>query len=485
MYQYVSPAEAARATNPANFLLSGYDASNGLTTGRDFGGQFSAQLAYALGGEAHPAAFKVGLRVRDETKRYTRGNLSFGDTSSTAYPLTQALSSFSDPSYYSGLASGFAMGPLPDLGITNQWENAHPTAFADQSNPVRNALASFNGSERIYAGYLMNTVDYGRLRINLGVRIEATRSAYTGHVAATDTSGTTTVTQVDGSQNYADVFPSAQLRYGFDANTNVRVAVTRSIARPNYSDLAPHLQGNTGNIYKLQYNNLRAGNPDLQPERAWNYDLLLERFLPSVGGVLSGGVFYKSISNVILDRNFIYQGPVTAFDGYYGTEPENGGSGHLTGVEANWVQHFPSLPGALAGLGFDLNWTHVSSQVLVDPASGRKAPLLRQAPDIGNAALLYDKGAVSARVAWTYNGAYIGGYGDGTATANGDNYFYAHSQIDASVIYTVSSEMQVQLQALNLNDAQFGFFQGTPDNKFNVQREYYGRTFYFGAKYGF
>jgi TonB-dependent receptor len=484
-YQYVSPAEAARANNPANFLLAGYDASNGLTTGRDLGGQFSAQLAYAMGGGAHPAAFKFGLRLRDETKRYTRGNRSFGDTSSSAYPLTQALSSFSDPSFYSALSSGFAMGPLPDLGMTNQWENAHPAAFEDQTNAVRNTLSSFNGSERILAGYAMNTVDYGRLRVNVGVRIEATHSTYTGHVAATDTSGTTAVTQVDGSQNYADVFPSVQLRYAFDANTNVRAAVTRSIARPNYSDLAPHLQGNTGNIYKLQYSNLSAGNPDLKPERAWNYDLLLERFLPGSGGVISGGVFYKSITDVILSRNFIYQGPVTVFDGYYGSEPANGGSGHLTGVEADWVQHLPFLPGALAGIGFDVNWTHVSSQVLVDPASGRKAPLLRQAPDIGNAALLYDKGAVSARFAWTYNGAYIGGYGDGTATANGDNYFYAHSQIDASVIYTVSSEMQVQLQALNLNDAQFGFFQGTPDNRFNVQREYYGRTFYFGAKYGF
>ena len=111
--------------------------------------------------------------------------------------------------------------------------------------------------------------------------------------------------------------------------------------------------------------------------------------------------------------------------------------------------------------------------------------MLRQAPNIGNAALLYDHRAVSARLAWTYNGPYIGSYGDGSATADGDNYFYEHSQIDGSIIYNVTSEVQLQLQALNLNDAQFGFFQGTPDHRFSVQREYYGRTFYLGAKYGF
>jgi len=482
-YQYLNPGQAALANSPANFVLDGYDANNGLSTGHDVGGQFSAQLAYGLG--SHPSALKLGVRLRDEGKGYTRGNVSFADTSSQPYALTQALSGFSDPTFYTGLSSGFAMGPLPDLGITNSWENAHAAAFEDQSNTVRNALSGFHGSERIYAGYAMNTVDYGRLRVNVGVRIEATHSAYTGHVAATDTAGTTTVSVSDGSQNYVDVFPSAQLRYGADQNTNVRLAVTRGIARPNYSDLAPHLQGNVGAIYKNQYSNLSAGNPNLRPERSWNYDLLVERFMPSVGGVLSGGVFYKSLSDVILDHNFIYQGPVAEFAGYYGTEPANGGDGHLLGFEANWVQHLPFLPGALAGLGFDINWTHTDSKVLVDSASGRRAPLLRQAPNIGNAALLYDRGRVSARLAWTYNGAYIGSYGDGSATADGDNYFYQHSQIDGSIIYNLTPDVQVQLQALNLNDAQFGFFQGTTDTRFSVQREYYGRTFYFGAKYGF
>ena len=53
------------------------------------------------------------------------------------------------------------------------------------------------------------------------------------------------------------------------------------------------------------------------------------------------------------------------------------------------------------------------------------------------------------------------------------------------MIYNVTPGVQLQLQALSLNNAQFGFFQGTPDHRFNVQREYYGRTFYLGAKYGF
>ena len=487
-YQYVNAAQAQAATLASNFVLAGYDASNGLTTGRDLGGRFNAQLAYALGD--HPGTFKVGARLRDETKHSTRGNVSFADTTAQTYTLAQALSSFADPDYYRSLSSGFAMGPVPDLGTTDQFENGHPAAFADQSDPIRNALGSFDGSERIYAGYVMNTVELGRLRVNVGLRVEATHSDYTGHVASTPTDGAgnptgpTTVSSVSGAQNYTDVFPSVQLRYGVDQNTNVRIAVTRGIARPNYGDLAPKLDGNLGPIYQHDYSNLSAGNPDLRPEHAWNYDLLIERFLPSLGGVISAGVFYKQLSNVILTRDFVYAGPFTPFVGYFGTRPENGGSGHVVGVEADWAQHLSFLPGALAGLGFDVNWMHADSKVLVDPASGREAPLLRQAPDIGNAALLYDRGPVSARIGWTYNGPYIGGYGDGSPTANGDNYFEKHSQIDASVIYNVTPAVQMQFQALSLNNAEFGFFNGNPDHKFNLQREYYGRTFYFGMKYG-
>jgi hypothetical protein len=61
---------------------------------------------------------------------------------------------------------------------------------------------------------------------------------------------------------------------------------------------------------------------------------------------------------------------------------------------------------------------------------------------------------------------------------------HAHTQIDASLLYSLTSRVQLQLQGLNLNNAVFGFFQGTPGHDYAIQREYYGRTVYVGAKYG-
>jgi hypothetical protein len=158
------------------------------------------------------------------------------------------------------------------------------------------------------------------------------------------------------------------------------------------------------------------------------------------------------------------------------TRPENGGSGHLAGVEAEWTQRLVFLPGALIGLGFDANYTHVSSRVLVDPTTGRHAPLERQAPNLANVALPYDYGPASASAGSAYQGANIYSYGDGSASPTGNQYFYARSQLDASVIYDVTSRLQLQLQGLNLNNAVFGFFNGTPDRSYSIQREYYGRT---------
>ena len=55
---------------------------------------------------------------------------------------------------------------------------------------------------------------------------------------------------------------------------------------------------------KSNPSNLSAGNPDLKAQHAWNYDVLAEHFFPSVG-VISGGFFYKSITDFIFRQNFL------------------------------------------------------------------------------------------------------------------------------------------------------------------------------------
>ncbi|MEP7066499.1 MAG: TonB-dependent receptor [Gemmatimonadota bacterium] len=492
VYHYLNATDAANAVNPQNYLLSRYTTSDGLTTGRDLGGQLDATWHYTS--TSTPGAIKFGVKVRDERKDFGAANTRFNAV--TDYALAQAMGGFSDPHFYDNVTNAYSLGPVPGDNTVHGAENANPSGFENATDSLDNLISSFKGAEKVYAGYVMNTVDVGRLRVNVGLRVENTRVNYTGHQEGTDTTtGNTSVSTVSGTSSYTDLFPSLQLRYALGSVTNVRAAVTRAIARPNYYDLAPHISGQTcGGVCNTITNAASAGNPDLKPQHAWNYDLLFEHYLPAAG-IVSGGLFYKQINGFQYDRIAIYNGPATQFDGNYVSLPVNGGNGHLTGVEADYAQHLWFLPGALQGLGFDVNWTHVwSKATLLQDASedgniglttSRSVALPRQSPDIANVALVYDSPRFSLRAAWQYQGANIVSYADGSATAGGDTYFYAHSQIDASVIFNVTRDVALQLQGLNLNNAVFGFFNGRPGSQFNIQREYYGRSVIFGAKYGF
>ncbi|HUX33298.1 MAG TPA: TonB-dependent receptor [Gemmatimonadaceae bacterium] len=497
-YSYTSASDAALASTPGNFSMTRYSLSDGLTTAHDLGGAVNAHRTYGSGADSDAVQF--GVKLRDEHRSYYNQSQRYAPAST--FLMSQVLGTFSDPSFYAGHAPGFFMGPQAANGLTATYEANHASAFTDKTNALSDSSRNFSGSERILAAYAMNTKQYGNLMVNVGLRLEQTHSEYSGNVLTTPTdssgnpTGPTVLSRTTGTKSYLDVFPSLQLRYAVTPSADLRFAVTRGIARPNYSDLAPHLAGQICANCAHRFGNLSAGNPDLHAQHAWNYDLLFSDYL-SATGVFSAGLFYKQISDFIYDREFVYNGPVTEFQGYYGTQPANGGDAHLSGLEMDYTDRLRFLPGAWSGLGFDVNWTHVDSRanILADTAStagglgspivARVAPLQRTSPNLANVALTYDHGRLSARAAWQYQGANIADYGDGTATANGDNYFYAHSQIDASVILTVASDVQVQLQGLDLNDAVFGFFNGTPSQRYAVQREFYGRTIILGTKIGF
>jgi len=489
-YHFQSAGDSTAAMDPSNYMLAKYSTSDHLTTGRDLGGGLNLLLHWLFADD--PSQLKFGLHYRDEKKVFTNQEQRFKFDGGAPLALSQVESGFRDPGFYSYLQRGYAFGPVDNNSAVNAYENANGAMFVNTTDPLADdSLASFSGSEKIYAAYAMNTTDFGPWRVNMGLRVERTHATYLGHSVsqAVDSSGDPTGPEqlqlITGAKDYTDLFPSVQLRYALDTATNIRLAFTRGIARPNYPDLAPNLSGTVNPLYAHDpsLNGLTAGNPNLRAQHAWNYDLLFEHYL-SAAGIVSAGVFYKNLSDVILTRTFTYTGP-GPFNGYVGLEPQNGGDGWLFGQEVEWAQRLSFLPGWLAGMGFDANYTHTDSRVLVDPSSGRHAPLLRQSPNIANVYLTYDRSPVSARIGWTYNGAMIDSYGDGTATANGDNYFYAHSQLDGSIMYNVTQQVQLQFQVLNINNAVFGFFQGTPSHAFNFQREYYGQTFFLGTKLAF
>jgi TonB-dependent receptor len=362
----------------------------------------------------------------------------------------------------------------------------------------------------------MQTLDVDKFHFNVGLRVENTSVAYVAHAALMPTDSEALATNRQ-QHSYTDLFPSFHVKYALDENTNLRAAFTRGIARPDYSALAPTFSA-VDAVPNSRSQGLSAGNPALLPEHSWNTDLLAEHFFNGVAGVISGGFFYKDIRDFFFDRTIVYTGPVKQYNPrgdtlvYYVTQPQNGPTAHLWGVEFDLQNHLTFLPGALKGIGFDVNWTHVESRASVplDQTVGycgnantsscatadsvypyksayRHSPIPRQFPNIFNVALLYDYAGITFRLSGQYTAASIYQYGsDGTSNPqSGDQYNYEHWQVDGSAVWNFWKQTAVQVQALNLNNETFGFFTGTPGNRYNNQREYYGTTLYVGLRQGF
>ncbi|MGQ9799425.1 MAG: TonB-dependent receptor domain-containing protein [Ignavibacterium sp.] len=89
-----------------------------------------------------------------------------------------------------------------------------------------------------------------------------------------------------------DVLPSLNLIYRVSQITNIRLAYSQTVNRPELRELASFA------YFDFATQTSVRGNPDLQRALIRNYDLRFEIF-PGVGELLSASLFYKRISNAI------------------------------------------------------------------------------------------------------------------------------------------------------------------------------------------
>jgi TonB-dependent receptor len=461
--------------NPVAYSLATWQApADDPTSQRNVQGALSVARPYA--GTGTTGLFEVGAKIRDAHKTRNVTDQYYSATGAPSLTIASVLGGPTDASYYFG---AYQVGPLTNYNKIATFLASNPSAIAlnVDSTHQRDDPNAYNTTERIYAGYAMNTLDLGSSHLQTGVRVESTQSSYTGNHVTLDQAGHYASTvPVTGTSTYTDVLPSVQYRFALNPNTNVRAAYGMGIARPNFGDLPPFV------LEQDRRRSVSAGNPNLQPTRAHNLDLLFERFLEPIG-VVQAGVFYKWLSDPI----YRVQTTVASgtFAGFTQSQPVNGSSANVGGLEMTWQQHLAFLPGDLSGLGFRANYSYTTSKANV-PGRTDTPALLRQAPNNWNVDVTYDRRALSARIGITHNDANIYSYNfqpgaDGGLTGpNGDVYLYAHTQVDAQASYTIGRQLQLVVALLNLNNEVFGFYQGSP--QYPIQREFYNRTVSVGIR---
>jgi TonB-dependent receptor len=491
--------------DPNLFQIAGMNRGDDHTFERNVTGSVALTRQYAVG--SHLSTFDVGMRIRDAHKSQLDQQQTFIATQD--FRMSSVLSSFTNKNYYFGV---YPLGPVTSYDKIVALFNANPNGFVDipLADLARTAAADFNVDERVTAGYLMNTINLGHVRLQTGVRIEATQASFLGNTvplgrvndpllppgSPKQTEVIGPITPAPGEQSYIDALPSVQFQYLFNQNTVLRAAYGMGIARPNFGDLPPF---RTFSLDSGGVTHISLGNPNLQREKAQNFDLAFERYLKPVG-VIQAGVFYKYLTNPI----FAVQSS-SASGKIVQNQTINGPNAHLTGIEFAWQQHLSFLPGLLSGMGVRANYSYTTSTAsfpLVTPDANNgifprtdHPALPRQAPNNWNFDATYDKKGISARMGLTHNDANIFFYnfqpGDptqpdttgGLKGPNGDVYLYPHTQVDAQVSYWLPKGRGLQLvgYGLNLTNETFGFYQGS--EVFPIQREYYSRTLAVGLRW--
>ena len=96
-------------------------------------------------------------------------------------------------------------------------------------------------SEDTLAAYVLGEIIFGaNTSLMGGVRVENTKNEYTANELVVDEEGDPVgLTPVTGDKSYTEWLPQFHLVYKTGKDSQLRAAVTRSLARPNFEDMAP------------------------------------------------------------------------------------------------------------------------------------------------------------------------------------------------------------------------------------------------------
>jgi len=163
----------------------------------------------------------------------------------------------------------------------------------------------------------------------------------------------------------------------------------------------------------------------------------------------------------------------------------------VQGVELAYQQHMNYLPGVLKGAQMNANFTYTGSRNYNLTGRSDNPALVGQAPVSWNIGPSYASRRALVTVGVSHNGANIyayqyqstgpGAVDFGVAGRTADNYFYAHTQVDAKASYYLGKGFTALAIGENMNNAVFGFYNGS--RQYMVQREYYKPTYSGGIRW--
>ena len=347
---------------------------------------------------------------------------------------TYPYSLFIDNNFSHGefLNGAYELGPVADIEQLHQIIDIMEGVRQEVGNAVTgyqyldftSQINDYSGSERLGAGYLMAELNITKnLTFIPGVRYEAKQTTYNGVYGYNVGLEETKFNAIDTTSQRNNDFwlPMIHLKYEPFDWLQVRLAYTKTLARPNFTDIIPNMYYYT--------NGIKMRNVNLRPELAESYDLYFA-FSDNYLGLLTVGGFYKNIEDKIFSRgskiltNPEEYGIDPKYKGYkYSTQENNETVSVSKGFEVDWQTNFWYLPSFLKGFVLNVNYTKIYSEtvypkheyktIMPDPSQpwitkdslidkSYTDRLLGQPDAIVNVALGYDYKDFSIRVSMNY-----------------------------------------------------------------------------------
>lgn len=263
---------------------------------------------------------------------------------------------------------------LPLEDIFSKDRLAEDTLYIDERI---NPQDVYSASSRLHAAYAMfDQRILTRIRAVYGVRMES----YNQRLNSLGQTGQPV--QVDTT--FVDWLPSLNLTYELTEKINLRLSGNKSLARPEFRELAPFA------FYDFNLNTVVAGSPNLNRTRINNYDFRFE-YYPGAGQLISASVFYKKFKNAI-ESVYEFVGSDATLGYTSNANAEN------YGIELELRKNFDFLDKAfktkwLNKFSVTCNYARIFSEVKLDKSIALSQfgarPLQGQSPFILNSSLQF------------------------------------------------------------------------------------------------
>lgn len=266
---------------------------------------------------------------------------------------------------------------------------------------------------------------------------------------------------------FVDVNPSAHFLYRLRRDLSVHAAVSRGLARPKFDELSPFESVSSAKIV--------IGNPDLEPTRAWSYDVGVDYATSRMA--FSVNAFRKTIRGVIEEVDTLENR--RSLDVY---QVQNVGNGWLRGIEIEERLRMPSsVPVWARAFSLWSNQTFLSSRLLA--ANGFYRPFKEQPAWIANVGLDFnndERSGTSVSIISNFTARRYDYKISGDLTGKGGS-----SNFDMAVYQRVRGNWRLFAELNNLMNRDRIEDEMFVNGSVNRKVERYGRTALFGVAFGF